>query len=171
MTTKIIGLGHKARHGKDYLAGCLLKLLPGSRIFSFADDLKALARALGMTSKHPAFLQQLGAAMRALDENYWVDCVFLKLEELNPPYAIVPDVRFPNEADVLKRHGAFLVKVERFALDGTLYVDPSRPATHESETALDGYTGWNEQVTARSGDLWALDAAAQRIADRILITR
>jgi hypothetical protein len=48
MTTKIIGLGHKARHGKDTVASHLLKLLPGARIFSFADDLKALARALGM---------------------------------------------------------------------------------------------------------------------------
>lgn len=167
MTTKIIGLGHKARHGKDYLAGCLLKLLPGSRIFSFADDLKALARALGMTSKHPAFLQQLGNAMRTLDANYWVEKLLLKMKEIEPPYVIIPDVRFPNEAQYLKALGGHLVKVERFALDGTLYVDPSRPATHESETALDSYDRWDEQVTATSGDLWALRAAAKRIANHV----
>lgn len=167
MTTKIIGLGHKARHGKDTVAGCLLKRLPGSRVFSFADDLKALARALGMTEKNGPFLQKLGEAMRTLDVDYWVKRLALRIDESNAPYVMIPDVRFPNELEWVHARGGIAVKVERFEWDGTLYVDPSRDPLHYSETALDGCTAWDEQVTAVSGNLWVLDAAAKRIADKV----
>lgn len=167
MNTRIIGLGHKARHGKDTVAGCLLKLLPGSRIFSFADDLKALARALGMVTKNGPFLQKLGEAMRTLDTSYWVRRLYLRLEEANVPYALIPDVRFLNEVEFVHSHGGIVIKVERFVENGALYVDPSRPATHESETALDGYEGWDEYIVAKDGHLNVLEAGARRIADKV----
>lgn len=163
----IIGLGYKARHGKDSVANHLVTLLPGARIFSFADDLKALARALGMQEKNPLFLQRLGNAMRALNENYWVRALQLRLDEARPEFAIVPDVRFVNEVHFIKDNLGIVVKVERFESNGVLYVDPSRDANHESEVALDGYDGWDEYIVAKSGHMDVLAAGAQRIAKRV----
>ncbi|WP_328967950.1 deoxynucleotide monophosphate kinase family protein [Streptomyces sp. NBC_00239] len=75
-------------------------------------------------------LQELGAAMRAIDPEFWLRAGLARAEEVNRQTgrpAVVTDVRYPNEADSLKRAGFHLIYVDR----------PGIPhLTHESEGAL-----------------------------------
>ena len=85
----------------------------------------------GMTGRE--FLQKLGTAVRnEVHPEFWTRALFIK--EKNNQNLIIPDVRFPNEAQIVKDHGGILIRIER----------PSAGAgNHISETALDDYKGWD----------------------------
>lgn len=73
------------------------------------------------------FLQDLGVGARAvLGEDVWVDLVLRKAEKIDK--LVIPDVRFPNEAEAIKAAGGFLVKIDR-----NVYIPQGG---HISETAL-----------------------------------
>ena len=77
-------------------------------------------------------LQRMGVGVRDLDPDFWLRIAAEKIGVMMDARrnVVVTDVRFPNEADYIKRHG-FLIRVIRPGLDHT--------DTHESETALDDY--------------------------------
>ena len=85
----------------------------------------------GMTGRE--FLQKLGTAVRnEVHPDFWTRALFIK--EKNNPNIIIPDIRFPNEAKIVKDHGGILIRIER----------PGAGAgNHISETALDDYKGWD----------------------------
>ncbi len=91
---------------------------------------------------------------RAQDPDYWVKRLQETPERDNPEIALVTDMRFPNEAEAIKRMGGYLVKVER-----TTKPDIIVPA-HPSEQALDGYTGWDFHIKAATIRDCHLQAAA-----------
>lgn len=66
------------------------------------------------------FLQRLGTdAIRAnLHPNTWVNALFstwkpVKMSQYNPSQWIVTDVRFPNEADAIKKRNGIMIRVNR----------------------------------------------------------
>ncbi|MFJ5103186.1 hypothetical protein [Streptomyces sp. NPDC088554] len=77
-------------------------------------------------------LQELGASIRAIDEDFWLRAAMAKVRAANEygfP-AVITDVRYPNEADSLRRAGFHLIHIER----------PSVPhLDHQSEGALTGH--------------------------------
>ena len=170
--TMIVGLGHKARHGKDTVASLLAKDLsalygPGSvQRHSFADDLYAVARVqYGMTKKDGKLLQILGTEIfRRMDPDVWVRSLYWKLAEKCPRVCIIADVRFPNEAAFIKQMGGHLVKVTRKNKDGSLWVTTDRDPNHPSEVSLDGYDGWDYEIVAEDGNIAALVSGAAKLA-------
>jgi len=82
----------------------------------------------------------------------WVE---FTLRPANPPdVLIIPDVRFPNEAQRIHELGGILVQVER----------PGFPAGNDvADQALVGYEGWTAKVT-NDRDLQYLDYWAEIIA-------
>ncbi len=143
--TLLIGLGHKARHGKDTVAGMLARIFSGMGIeakhYAFAHALYDHCRSQhGMGPKDAPLLQQVGVAMRGKDPNVWIRTCLWKIATDAPKIAMISDVRFLNEAACIADSHGLTVKVSRYGLDGKPYVDPSRPANHISETELDGYT-------------------------------
>ena len=167
--TFVIGIGHKARQGKDVVAKQILQL-DGAEKHSFADDLYAVARVMfGMTHKDGRLLQVLGTdVFRKKDPEVWVKSLYYKLLDRRPRIAIMADVRFPNEAAFVKSVGGMLVKVNRWNKDGSIYVTSDRDPNHPSETALDGYGGWDTVIDAEDGDLRGLRAEAGLLMDGIL---
>lgn len=165
----VIGLGHKARHGKDTAGAAILSAIAGSEKLSFAADLYAVARVFyGMTTKDAPLLQQIGADFRGvLDEDVWVRSVYAKMLDTRPRLAVITDVRYRNEFDFVKQLGGTTVDVMRFNRDGSDYVDPSRPADHLSEVGLDG-APWDFYITALDGDVQSIRSAAVLIADTVL---
>lgn len=152
----LIGLSGRRGSGKDTVAKLLQQLQPERnwQIRSFGDAIKQVCAALaaepvapyysqrGKSELVPAFgrtrgelLQQVGQALRDWQPLVWVEAFFAHL----PPGAcvLVPDVRFPNEADPIRARGGLMLRVEgdprRQRGDGT------RDDTHPSETALDDY--------------------------------
>lgn len=85
----------------------------------------------GITGRE--FLQKFGTAVRnEIHPDFWTRALFIRHH--SNPNLIIPDVRFPNEAKIVKNHGGILIRIER----------PGAGAgDHISETALDDYKGWD----------------------------
>lgn len=146
---KIIGFGHKARHGKDHAAKILLDIYGSqARVFSCADALKAFCRVnYGMTIKDGSTLQQVGQSMRTKYGDVWERALYWTIDEQRPRIAIVPDVRHKQEAKFLKYLGGTLIKVSRVREDGvTPFISPDRNPDHPSERQLDDYEGWDRTI-------------------------
>ena len=152
----LIGLSGRRGSGKDTVARLIQQLQPQRiwQIRSFGDSIKSVCAALtgeevapyytqrGKAELVPTFkrtrgemLQQVGQALRAWEPLVWVDAFLAGL----PPdaFVLVPDVRYPNEADPIRARGGLVLRVEGDPLhqrgDGT------RDDNHPSETALDNY--------------------------------
>jgi hypothetical protein len=154
--TTFLGLGYKARNGKDSAASFIHQAFPGrTLILRYADALKSYARvAYGMTKKDGPLLQYVGTdVVRAKDADLWVRTLYWTAEEQAPEFVIVPDVRFPNEAEFIKGMGGYLIKVSRLNADGSPFVAADRDPNHTSETALDGFQGWDEVIQVPDGAL------------------
>lgn len=145
---KVIGLGHRARNGKDSVASWFMTYHPQrSRIYGFADALKMHCRVEhGMTEKDGPLLQRVGGAFRDKDPEVWIRALYYRLNEERPSYAFISDVRHTNEAEFVKSLGGVLIRVSRFLPDGTPFIDPSRDPNHPSECELQDYTGWDYTI-------------------------
>lgn len=85
------------------------------------------------------FQQLLGtnAVRDNLHKDAWVLSTFSSFNYDTDNW-VISDVRFPNEANKIKALDGLLIKIER-----NVTIDHNRNNTHESETALDNYTGWD----------------------------
>lgn len=155
---KDIALIGKARSGKDSVAQVLCEEF-GYRRLAFADELKKAAlridpivdvgpggcSGLAYTVRNVGwervkdelpiartFLQNLGHAMRQIDEEIWIQPVIGAWidNHLAGTPTVVTDCRYQNEADILRRNGFLLVRVVRPGTGGD---------GHVSETELDGF--------------------------------
>lgn len=114
----------------------------------------------GMTDKDPVLLQWYGTdyVRKHIGDQHWISMVETTLAKLQFPKTVVPDVRFENEARWAKMRGALMVHVTRSVpLEST-----GRDDAHVSETALDGYTGW-DVVVNNDGTLDDLKAKAAEV--------
>jgi len=180
--TLLIGLGHRARQGKNFVANYILEQA-GARasLYAFADELKLYCKEhheelepqwqlANQTKQKPGWkddpiygctpiLQWYGTDVaRKQDPDTWVKALHARLSRENPEIAIVTDCRFINEAEYIKKAGGFLIEVIRRNADGTQFVDPGRDPNHISETALEGFEGWDCTIDCRDGDLKNLRA-------------
>jgi len=161
----IIGLGYKARSGKDTVAEYLWEH-HGFKPTAFAYSLKqACMDIFGLTydqmygaSKEIEdpywqdtprnILQKVGTEClrRGYSEDVWVKSLGKRIEKEKQANWIITDIRFSNEAIAVKQWGGILVKVNR----------PNAPniATnqHASETSLEAFRGW-DYILDNSSDL------------------
>jgi hypothetical protein len=77
------------------------------------------------------------------------------------PRVVVPDLRFRNEVEWLRRLGGLLVKVVRPRRDGD---------GHASETELTAFTGW-DLVLTNDGTLAELEAKTGTVFEALLASR
>lgn len=161
----IIGVGHRARNGKDTLAAYLQALSPFEiKVFSFASALKGFCRTMGwMQEKDGPLLQFIGTeCFRKADPDIWVKIVLREIEESGCRVAILPDCRFLNELKLIRDTGGMAIRVRRILPDGSFYLDPNRPADHPSECALDN-AEFDLTVDAKDGELKTIFTAAVSI--------
>lgn len=204
----IIGMGYKARQGKDTCCNALVESR-GAKKYGFADRLKYevtgwmqcahlyasqtgidpddtlrvwdagflywikvsrpewvvpdvvpdMSDPLLPLGKHRTLCQWWGTDHRRKEnENYWVRRLDIQIKQDNPKYAVISDVRFPNEFDWIKSQGGVTVKVMRPGY--------SIPSTHLSECALDGYN-FDYTLVGFEGDVEGLKRAAIRLFDLV----
>lgn len=152
MAVNIIGISGYARSGKD-LARVALEARGYSRV-ALADqirnslfllnplvsDSKRLVEAVneyGWDKAKTAFpeirslLQRQGTEVgrERWNENFWIDLAFRNVPENSR--IVVPDVRYPNEAEFIRSRGGQIWRVNRTG------VEPKN--AHKSEHALDDY--------------------------------
>lgn len=153
---RIIGIGHKAEHGKDTLGIFLHECIPNSVLAAFATAPKEKAaeytnESIEKFNTHEGkneYLPQYDMTRRdilikiaeeektAKGQDIWIDTLFEQVQQTISTL-IITDVRFSNEADAIRKRGGILINVTR----------PGIPlSTRPSETALDNYTHWNYHI-------------------------
>lgn len=137
----LIGIAGPARAGKDTLCSYMLDNLDGIWLrSSFADPIKEMLRAIGVDCSDDAkavvsddygvtprhMMQTLGTewGRHMIDGDIWVKA-FARLNA--GKCVIVPDVRFENEAELVREHGVLIHLVGRGGIEGN----------HVSENAIE----------------------------------
>jgi hypothetical protein len=161
----IIGLSGYAQSGKDEVAKILIEEFGFERV-AFADAIRDLLyltnpilnelagdiqhavdhRGWDEIKQIPAvrkLLQSIGVAAReVLGKNVWVVAALRKMEDDSKDY-VITDVRFENEASMIKYLGGVMWRISR---DGVTPVN-----SHISENELDGYKF--DQILKNEGSL------------------
>ena len=137
----LIGIAGPARAGKDTLCSYMLDNLDGTWLrSSFADPIKEMLRAIGVDCSDEAkevvsddygvtprhMMQTLGTewGRNLIDGDIWVKA-FARLNA--GKCVIVPDVRFENEAELVRANGVLIHLVGRGGIEGN----------HVSENAIE----------------------------------
>lgn len=133
MKTTMFGISGYARSGKDSFAKALQTILRAENITpptaSFAGLLKTkintfLIQNAGISAwtrddREKLIIRPMlvayGAMMRAIDENYWVDAIAPSLQVAisEDHFPIVTDVRYTNEAKMIKELGGKILVIKR----------------------------------------------------------
>lgn len=71
------------------------------------------------------FLQNFGSALRGVDEDFWLNLAFRRIDAI-PGDVVITDARFPNEFDKIRSRGGVLYRILGY-VDGP-------PNGHESES-------------------------------------
>lgn len=123
--TILIGLGSKARVGKDFACAGLARFFDVERI-AFADNLKddlgelftkhglslrAILEVPATKEMVRPLLVSYGQTMRAFNNDTWVDRA-LKDKEFKHEVTIITDVRFPNEARRVRELGGYYIEID-----------------------------------------------------------
>lgn len=138
--------------GKDFAYKTMQKFVINQVMrVSFADGLRnEVVNTLGLTETPTKPYTELERKLfqwwgtdyrRAQDPDYWVtvaeeQAIRIDAAGFTPVFT---DVRFPNEADMIVKHGGLLVQVMAGAPIREMRLGMP-PPTHESETALDNYS-------------------------------
>lgn len=127
----VIGIAGRARSGKDTVARFILAEI-GGYTYSFADPIRGMMRALGIDLNDPYWqahkedvIPALGASPRRMmqtlgtdwgrqmiNPDLWVRFAHQRLLSRGAGM-IVPDVRFQNEADWVRRVGGRIIVLSR----------------------------------------------------------
>lgn len=146
---KIVLISGKARHGKDTVAGMLDDILKnkGNKVLitHYGDLLKYICKNFfnwnGVKDdKGRTILQYVGTdVIRQKNPDMWVDFIIKILTYFNNTwdYVLIPDCRFPNEVDKIKKYfDCVHLRIIRTNFISPLSVEQQN---HISETALDNY--------------------------------
>lgn len=109
----LVGICGKMGSGKDTIADYLVGKFLGKKI-AFAERLKELAKELFNVEKKDKrgrrILQQLGAAMRSIDEDVWINSL---MYNYNPEeFTVISDIRYLNEARAIINKGGIVIHIE-----------------------------------------------------------
>ena len=126
---KLIGIGYRARSGKDTVAAHLFSRHNYERV-ACADairevativtgedaydlDFKTNMTRLGVTGGQ--FLQQCGTLLKQIDPEIWTKVVEHNIAHRLKMgyYVVVPDIRFKSEAAMVRRLGGTLWRIDR----------------------------------------------------------
>jgi hypothetical protein len=178
----VIGIAGKKRSGKDTTAKTLIECAQQEHITAtrraLADPVKEECASMLAPFMHPLksyseivaemhadetkekyrpLLQFWGMFRRESNQLYWIDKLrawILRNCREEREIVVVPDVRFPNEVEMVKQLGGVVVNVTRPFLDTGDH--------HVSEVALEEFKDW-DYVVNNNSDLEGLEWEARRI--------
>jgi hypothetical protein len=126
-------------------------------------DTNAPADEQNPHGKQRALLQWWGTEFRrASDPHYWLKRMRERIEADGPYVALISDVRFLNEFEMIRSAGGYMVRVEREGFEVEAPV-----AQHVSERELDalGDSAWDATIWALDGDMEELRIGAVEVYD------
>lgn len=168
----IIGISGKKRSGKDTVADMLQMFIPKTIKYHFATPLKReVAMAMNVSVEYidqhkdnfRKILQGYGTDYRRMlfGDDYWVNKMQTALSVISTNGSInniiIPDVRFKNEYEFVKRNHGIMIRVNSSRTDNT--------DTHISETELDTFKF--DYTIDNSGTLIELNEQVEHVATKI----
>jgi len=171
MTSRIFGLTGKMRSGKDSFFSIVSERMPAIRL-AYADELKAeCADLCGVTvdeindqkAHYRPLLQWWGTEhRRGQDPLYWLKRMDAKLDSLpENAVAFVTDVRFENEAELIRNRGGEIIRVVR-----SNPPEANGLVGHASETELESIVA---DYTIAAANLDELRDAANHWLNRVAL--
>lgn len=119
----------------DKLKECASTILGVPRFMFESGEFKESFTSLPLSNKegepmtNREFLQYFGTEVgRSIDKNLWIKALMYSYGRDKESHWIIPDVRFPNEADAIRNAGGVLWKIER---------EGSGAGNHISEKLID----------------------------------
>lgn len=119
----------------DKLKECASIILGVPRFMFESGEFKESFTSLPLSNKegepmtNREFLQYFGTEVgRSIDKNLWIKALMYSYGRDKESHWIIPDVRFPNEADAIRNAGGVLWKIER---------EGSGAGNHMSEKLID----------------------------------
>lgn len=154
---EIFGITHEQAYDSK------LKEIPLDRAIYIDDYLDALKAVTGLeilprditVSTPRALLQVVGTEyVRSICDTYWVDYVLNQVKQGGK--FLIPDTRFPNEAEAIVGLDGWLIKINRPELEAT------EGSAHASETEIDQI---NSHCVVVNKSLENIEAFAKMVAD------
>ena len=104
-----------------------------------------------MTKEQLQVLIDVGKEKRAEDPDYWLKPMFTAIGADQPDVALIPNLRYWNEVDAVKRANGYVVRVTRMTGTGADFISPDRNPNDVSETSL--YHCWETDfyITVKDG--------------------
>ena len=148
----IIGILGRARSGKSTVASNLVRLattMNHLQASQYDIGQEVLDFCISSGRLHPKKREELlphelhtlvlvGKQKREEEPDFWLDKIGRRMCHEAPDVAVIPNVRYTNEADFVRQHGGYLIRVVALNPNGSEYISPDRDANHESETELLG---------------------------------
>lgn len=177
--TLVLGIAGRACHGKTTAADAIQSAILRSEVlgvftcgiydigglvlqYCIANKLLPNKKRTELTDGEKEVLVNVGKAQREVNENFWINTIFQKIKDDNLDVAIIPNVRYLNEAQRVKDAGGHIVRVRALNPDGSEYISPDRPANHPSETELHNYNA-DYHITARRGEDRLVSGQAEKL--------
>ena len=175
---KVIQLSAKAQHGKDASATIIKEMLEAKKykvlIAHYADLVKFIATTYfnwdgKKDEKGRSLLQRIGTEdVRTVYPDYWVDFVksVLSIYKNEWDYVLIPDCRFPNEANAFNSNDNIeniVIRITRLNFENSLTPEQR---LHASETSLDDYL-FDYYIESNSG-LDALRTSLETFVEDLL---
>jgi hypothetical protein len=142
-----IGLVGRAQQGKSTAANAMLReaTSQGLRANVFEISQYVLNEAIDLnrvpakereklTPEEIEQLVVLGVERRTQNPHYWLNTMFADIKIKNPDVAIVPNIRFTNEAEGIRSvYKGFIVRIKSYIVDGVEYISADRNPNHAME--------------------------------------
>lgn len=174
---KRIALLGRSGAGKDTFADFLVEERNFTKMF-FAEPLYLIANEVfGMTKKNRELLQDIGIALRGVDEEVLVNNLKKRVEEAEKAgieNIIITDVRQENEFNALKEMGFVFIyidadldkRMERIAIRDGIVIDDEyikRVETNPAETGCDGLVNDSSLITMHVSNNRSLESLKEDV--------
>lgn len=148
--TLIIGMSGRARHGKtntgEAIRDYAIEQGQDARIYDLGDLIRRYAIAnnllppierAAMSRLQLEVMINVGKEKRAVDINFWIHQMIAQIALDNPDVALLPNLRYQNEADAVRNAGGYVIRLTRLNQDGSMFISEDRPPNDVSETNLE----------------------------------
>lgn len=155
----VLGTGHRAQAGKSLFCNTIVEQCSrigiscglysiSSAIIDYLVAKDVLPIGTQRNEKDLAqnkLLVDTGNEKRRENSHFWIDTIHTMIVRDSPKVALIPNVRFPSEAELVKELGGYNVLVERLNENGSRFISDSRDPNDLCEVSME-FWPWDFRI-------------------------